>query len=66
MPKVKHYKHAIKQVKDLIPYVNNSRTHDEDQVRQIASSINEFGFTNPESVAVINATKLHLFFGDTA
>jgi DNA modification methylase len=31
----------------LIPYVNNSRTHDEAQVAQIASSIKEFGFTNP-------------------
>lgn len=31
----------------LIPYVNNSRTHDEAQVAQIAASIKEFGFTNP-------------------
>lgn len=36
-----------KSTKDLIPYVNNSRTHDENQVLQIASSIKEFGFTNP-------------------
>ena len=34
-------------IKDLIPYINNSRTHDETQVTQIASSIKEFGFTNP-------------------
>ena len=32
---------------DLIPYARNSRTHSEDQVNQIASSIKEFGFTNP-------------------
>ena len=32
---------------ELIPYVNNSRTHSDDQVNQIAASINEFGFTNP-------------------
>ena len=32
---------------DLIPYVNNSRTHSDEQVTQIASSIKEFGFTNP-------------------
>jgi ParB-like chromosome segregation protein Spo0J len=32
---------------DLIPYVNNSRTHSEEQVTQVASSIKEFGFTNP-------------------
>ena len=31
----------------LIPYANNTRTHSEDQVVQIASSIKEFGFTNP-------------------
>jgi ParB family transcriptional regulator, chromosome partitioning protein len=32
---------------DLIPYINNSRTHSESQVKQIAASISEFGFTNP-------------------
>lgn len=36
-----------KKVQDLIPYVNNSRTHSEEQVNQICASINEFGFTNP-------------------
>ena len=39
----------IEQLKvgDLIPYVNNSRTHSDEQVMQVASSIKEFGFTNP-------------------
>ena len=32
---------------DLIPYVNNARTHSDEQVLQIASSIKEFGFNNP-------------------
>lgn len=36
-----------KKVIDLIPYINNSRTHNEEQVKQICASINEFGFTNP-------------------
>ena len=36
-----------KKVDNLIPYVNNSRTHNVNQVNQIASSIKEFGFTNP-------------------
>ena len=36
-----------KKVQELIPYVNNSRTHSEEQVNQICASINEFGFTNP-------------------
>lgn len=34
-------------VKVLLPYVRNSRTHSDDQIGQIASSIKEFGFTNP-------------------
>ena len=36
-----------KKVNDLIPYINNSRTHSEEQINQICASINEFGFTNP-------------------
>jgi ParB-like chromosome segregation protein Spo0J len=36
-----------KKVSDLIPYINNSRTHSEEQVTQLVSSIKEFGFTNP-------------------
>jgi DNA modification methylase len=36
-----------KKVFELIPYINNSRTHSEEQITQIASSIKEFGFTNP-------------------
>jgi len=32
---------------DLIPYIHNSRTHSEAQIKQIAASIREFGFTNP-------------------
>src|SRR5574344_963386 len=40
-----------KKVIDLIPYINNSRTHNEEQVKQICASINEFGFTNPLLIA---------------
>ena len=32
---------------DLIPYANNPRTHSEQQVAQVAASIQEFGFNNP-------------------
>lgn len=32
---------------ELIPYINNSRTHSDQQVQQVAASIKEFGFTNP-------------------
>ena len=38
---------GYKQVSEIIPYVRNSRTHSEDQITQVASSIKEFGFTNP-------------------
>lgn len=41
------YKHSVRSISDLIPYVNNSRTHSDEQVNQIASSIKEFGFTSP-------------------
>lgn len=42
-------KHIYKEVaiSNLIPYANNSRTHSNEQVNQVASSIKEFGFTNP-------------------
>ena len=40
--KITHIKTNI-----LIPYINNSRTHSTEQVKQIAASIKEFGFTNP-------------------
>ena len=36
-----------KKVSELIPYINNSRTHSEEQITQLISSIKEFGFTNP-------------------
>lgn len=36
-----------RKVEDLIPYVNNSRKHSDQQVAQIAASIKEFGWTNP-------------------
>lgn len=32
---------------DLIPYARNARTHSDEQVAQIAGSIQEFGFNNP-------------------
>jgi len=41
------FEHNIVPIDALIPYVLNSRTHDEKQVAQLASSIKEFGFTNP-------------------
>jgi ParB-like chromosome segregation protein Spo0J len=31
----------------LVPYARNTRTHSDEQVKQVAASITEFGFTNP-------------------
>ena len=38
-------------VEQLIPYARNARTHDAEQVDQIAASIREWGWTNPVLVA---------------
>src|ERR1700694_6293213 len=34
-------------VEKLIPYDRNARTHSDEQIEQIARSIQKFGFTNP-------------------
>lgn len=34
-------------IQDLIAYKRNARTHSDEQVEQVANSIQEFGFTNP-------------------
>jgi DNA modification methylase len=36
-----------RDIKTLIPYARNSRTHSDEQITQIAASIKEWGFTNP-------------------
>lgn len=36
-----------RDVKSLIPYARNARTHSDEQVDQIAASINEWGWTTP-------------------
>ncbi len=38
-----HYR----SIESLIPYAKNARTHSDEQITQIASSIREFGFNNP-------------------
>lgn len=40
----------ILPVEKLIPYVNNARTHSNDQIAKIASSIKEFGFNDPIAI----------------
>ena len=37
----------VRKIQSLRPYLGNARTHSKKQVRQIASSIQRFGFTNP-------------------
>ena len=34
-------------VRELRPHPNNARTHSQKQIRQIAKSIEKFGFCNP-------------------
>lgn len=38
---------VYKKINELKPYENNSRTHDESQIKQICKSIKEYGWTNP-------------------
>ena len=40
-------KRPQRKVNELIPYINNSRTHSDAQIGEIAASIREFGWTNP-------------------
>lgn len=44
----------LADVKDLIPYARNARTHSDEQVAQIAASIKEFGFLSPIIVSKDN------------
>lgn len=38
---------VYRSINELKPYENNSRTHDESQIKQICESIKEYGWTNP-------------------
>lgn len=42
---------VLRPIGDLRPYAGNARTHSKKQIRQIASSIERFGFTNPVLVS---------------
>lgn len=39
--------YEVIKIEELKPYKNNARTHSKKQIRRIARSIKEFGFTNP-------------------
>ena len=43
----KQTQYYLADIDELIPYVNNARTHDDKQIAQIAASIKEFGFLAP-------------------
>ena len=38
---------VYREIRQLVPYPRNARSHSKRQIRQIADSINTFGFTNP-------------------
>ena len=35
------------EISKLIPYINNARTHSNEQITKLRSSLREFGFINP-------------------
>lgn len=41
---------TVLPIGELIPYINNSRTHSEEQIGIIAGSIKEFGFNDPIAI----------------
>lgn len=45
--KTEDLKVVYRNVSELIPYARNARTHSDEQIARIASSIKEFGWTNP-------------------
>ncbi len=51
---MKETKYYLADVKELIPYARNSRTHSDTQIAQIAASIKEFGFLSPIVVSKDN------------
>ena len=53
MPKLKI---EYRKPSEISPYANNSRTHSDQQVQQIAASITEFGFSNP--ILISNADEI--------
>lgn len=42
-----HLQVQIWTIDRLLPYIRNARTHSDEQVAQVAASIQEFGWTNP-------------------
>lgn len=40
-------KFELVPVKDLVPYINNARTHSDVQIEKLRASIREFGFISP-------------------
>lgn len=40
-------KMELVKISELIPYINNSRTHDQAQINKLRASLREYGFINP-------------------
>ena len=55
MTSIKNHTYEKRFVADLIPYVNNSRVHTDEQVSQVAASIKEFGITVPVLIDETNS-----------
>lgn len=52
--KERRTQYYLADIKDLIPYARNARTHSEEQISQVAASIKEFGFLAPIIIAEDN------------
>jgi len=50
----KSTQYYLADIKELIPYARNARTHSDEQIAQIAASIKEFGFLSPIIVSKDN------------
>lgn len=59
----KQLKLDYKSIDELMPYANNANIHDEEQIDQIAASIQEFGFNDPVGVWTNSQGRLEIVEG---
>lgn len=55
----KHPQIELVEVDSLIPYENNAKLHNEDQVNRLVKLIQEFGYTNPVLAEGLNLVAGH-------
>ena len=45
-------------INKLVPYANNARTHNKEQILKLRSSLREFGFVNPVTMCWLDMDAL--------